>query len=209
MNNLNSIVFEGKITGKPDFIENKAIFFVESSRFYKNAEGEEITEKTLIQCKLTFNYPSHVSKLKDGRGVRLVGRLSNYGDKVIIIVEHLEYKPEYKKTTNWQKIKQNTGDFIPRMLIPFREVNTMEKSIINFFDELKRITYVYEKENNYNIVFCPSYDCSTGIYTVEIKKTVSFYDYKTLKVISSTSQADILELVKNEVEGWQYERINY
>lgn len=77
----------------------------------------------------------------------------------------------------------------------------MEKSIINFFDELKRITSSYEKENNYNIVFCPSYDCSTGIYTVEIKKAVSFYDYKTLKVISSTSQADILELVKNEVEG--------
>lgn len=100
MNNLNSIIFEGKVSGKPDFIGNKAIFFVESSRFYKNAEGEEITEKTLIQCKLTFNYPSHVSKLKDGRGVRLVGRLSNYGDKVIIIVEHLEYKPEYKKTTN-------------------------------------------------------------------------------------------------------------
>lgn len=78
----------------------------------------------------------------------------------------------------------------------------MEKlTITDFFDELKRITYSYEKENNYNIVFCPSYDCSTGIYTVEIKKAVSFYDYKIMKVISSTSQADILELVKNEVEG--------
>lgn len=100
MNNLNSIIFEGKVSGKPDFMENKAIFFVESSRSYKNAEGKEITEKILIQCKMTFNLPSHVSKLKDGRGVRLVGKLSNYGDKVIIVVEHLEYKPEYKKVAN-------------------------------------------------------------------------------------------------------------
>lgn len=100
MNNLNSIIFEGKVSGKPDFIGNKAIFFVESSRVYKNAEGEEITEKTLVQCKLIFNLPSQVAMLKDGRGVRLVGRLSNYGDKVIITVEHLEYKPEYKKTEN-------------------------------------------------------------------------------------------------------------
>ena len=100
MNNLNSIIFEGKVSGKPDFIENKAIFFVENSRIYKNAEGEEITEKTIVQCKLTFNLPSHVAKLKAGRSVRLVGRLSNYGDKVIITVEHLEYKPEYKKAAD-------------------------------------------------------------------------------------------------------------
>ena len=92
MNNLNSIIFEGKVSGKPDFIENKAIFFVESSRFYKDAEGKEITEKTLIQCKLIFNQPSQVAMLKDGRGVRLVGRLADFGDKTIIEVEHLEYK---------------------------------------------------------------------------------------------------------------------
>lgn len=72
---------------------------------------------------------------------------------------------------------------------------------MEFFDELKRITYKYERDHNFEIVFCPSFDCSTGIYTVEIKKTVSFYDYKTVKVISSTSQADILELVRMEVEG--------
>lgn len=100
MHNNNSVFFDGKVSGKPDFAENKAIFFVESSRVYKNAEGEEITEKTLIQCKLTFNLPSQVEMLKDGRGVYLVGRLANFGDKTIIVVEHLEYKPEYKKVAN-------------------------------------------------------------------------------------------------------------
>ena len=92
MNNLNSIIFEGKVSGKPDFIENKAIFFVESSHFYKNAEGKETTEKTRVQCELIFNQPSRVAMLKDGRGVRLVGRLANFGDRTIIVVEHLEYK---------------------------------------------------------------------------------------------------------------------
>ena len=77
----------------------------------------------------------------------------------------------------------------------------MELLITDFFDELKRITYKYERDHNFELVFCPSYDMSTKVYTVEIKKTVSFYAYKTVKVISCTSQADILELVKMEVEG--------
>ena len=78
----------------------------------------------------------------------------------------------------------------------------MEKlTVTDFFDELKRITYKYERANNFKIVFCPSYDCSTGIYTVEIKKAISFYDYKVIKVINSNNQKDILELVKLEVEG--------
>ena len=78
----------------------------------------------------------------------------------------------------------------------------MEKlTVTDFFDELKRMTYKYERDNNFSLVFCPSYDCSTKVYTVEIKKAVSFYDYKIVKVISSTNQKDILELVKMEVEG--------
>jgi hypothetical protein len=75
------------------------------------------------------------------------------------------------------------------------------ETITDFFEGMKRITHEYERENNYNIIFCPSYDCSTGIYTVEIKKAVNFYEYKTVKVISCTSQADALDLVQNEVEG--------
>lgn len=77
----------------------------------------------------------------------------------------------------------------------------MELTVANFFNKVSKITYEYERKNNFNIVFCPSFDFTTGLYTVEIKKAITHYDYQTIKVISSSNQVDILELVKKEVEG--------
>lgn len=100
MNNLNSIIYEGKVYNKPIFEGNKAYFDVQSKHTYKNQIDEIIEDSTVLPCVLAYRFPSHVAMLKEGRGIRLVGYVANYNNKLVIIVEHLEYKPEYKKVAN-------------------------------------------------------------------------------------------------------------
>jgi single-stranded DNA-binding protein len=103
VNNLNSILIEGKVfgeletwgeTGKWDFT---ACFTIKSVRHYKH--GDEIRkEENLVDIetegKLAESILNHVS---DGRGVRVVGRLRSIPDsKAVIVAEHIEVRPEIK-----------------------------------------------------------------------------------------------------------------
>ena len=101
MNNLNSLILEGVVSGEPHKSEASDVlnFTVGSERYYKNRAGEDVEEKSQFKvvvygrmCKLS---------LKDGVGVRIVGRLkqNKWTDsegashsEVQIVAEHIEIK---------------------------------------------------------------------------------------------------------------------
>ena len=103
MNDLNSVILEGVVSGKPLFNETSTTsvlnFTVETTHYYKNRAGEDVEEKSQLKvvvygsmCKLS---------VKDGVGIRLVGRLkqNKWTDsegashsEVQIVAEHIEIK---------------------------------------------------------------------------------------------------------------------
>lgn len=100
-NNLNSLILEGVVVGEPHLVKTSDVlnFTVETTRYYKNRAGEDVEEKSQFKvvvfgrmCKLP---------LKDGVGVRIVGRLkqNKWTDsegashsEVQIVAEHIEIR---------------------------------------------------------------------------------------------------------------------
>lgn len=112
MNMLNSIILEGNLVENANVTESvnglKTVSCtIAVERIYKNAAGENETEVSYfdIEC-----YGEGFAKLqnyfKKDRGLRVVGRLKqkcwkdeegkSYS-KIIIIAEHIEFKPKIKK----------------------------------------------------------------------------------------------------------------
>ena len=113
MNNVNSLILEGVVIGEPHLVETSDVlnFTVETTRYYKNRAGEDVEEKSQFKvvvygrmCKLS---------LKDGVGVRIVGRLkqNKWTDsegashsEVQIVAEHIEFrKKEFSNGLNNDK----------------------------------------------------------------------------------------------------------
>ncbi len=112
MNSLNSILLEGNLTRDP---ESKTLpsgtqvcsFSVASDRFYKQ---NEILEKEVSYFDVeawSLLGQACAENLKEGRGVRVVGRIANRKDSiavdgngteytpVYIVAEHVEFKPSF------------------------------------------------------------------------------------------------------------------
>ena len=89
MNHINSVILEGVVhTG----ICN-CLFTIASSRYSKVGE-DFVEEKTYIDCLVEgklFNLAK--DKLKQGRGVRVVGYLKEIDGKIGLFAEHIEFKP--------------------------------------------------------------------------------------------------------------------
>lgn len=103
MNEINSLILEGVVIGEPHLNETSTTsvlnFTIENTRYYKNRAREDVEEKAQFKvvvfgriCKLP---------LKDGVGVRIVGRLkqNKWTDsegashsEVQIVAEHIEIK---------------------------------------------------------------------------------------------------------------------
>jgi len=111
MNNLNSVLIEGNIVADPELqttSEGKSIcmFSVASDRFSK--KGEEIEKETSFFDIVSYSRlaESCADLGKKGRGVRAVGRLKQdrWTDpfngqamsRIVIIAEHVEFRPEFK-----------------------------------------------------------------------------------------------------------------
>ena len=103
MNDLNSLIIEGVVKGEPHHEEvgafSKMYFTIEVARYYKTLEGNYATELSRFKV-IVYGHLSTWS-LKDGMGVRLVGRLkeNKWTDKdgvahseVQIVAEHIEIK---------------------------------------------------------------------------------------------------------------------
>ena len=98
---LNSLIIEGVVSGEPHLVETSDVlnFTVETTRYYKNRAREDVEEKARFKvvvygrmCKLP---------LKDGVGVRIVGRLkeNKWTDsdgvthsEVQVVAEHVEIR---------------------------------------------------------------------------------------------------------------------
>ena len=98
---MNSLIIEGVVSGEPHLNETSGVlnFTVETTRYYSNRAGEDIEEKS--QFKVVVYGRMCKSPLKDGAGVRIVGRLrqNKWTDKdgvshseVQIVAEHIEIK---------------------------------------------------------------------------------------------------------------------
>lgn len=97
MNNINSLVVEGKIT-KPS---KNGAFTMAVDHYYKNAEGKCLLETSYFDVEAFGNLAELCDKYAlKGRGVSVVGRLTqkkwkeegkNFS-KVYVVAEHIEFK---------------------------------------------------------------------------------------------------------------------
>jgi single-strand DNA-binding protein len=118
MNNLNSVLIEGNLVRDP-LLKSTAkgtsvcTFSLASNRFYK--------QDNMLEKEVSFFDVESWSKLAEncynlgrkGRGVRVVGRLKQdrwngpdgkLHSKVSIVAEHVEFRPEFKKEEEMEKI---------------------------------------------------------------------------------------------------------
>ena len=111
MNNLNSILIEGNLVRDPELSytpKGTAVckFTVACNRFFK--QDEETQKEVSFFDVTTWTRLAEVcgEYLKKGRGVRVVGRLKQdrWTDpdgkphsRIIVIAEHVEFKPQFKK----------------------------------------------------------------------------------------------------------------
>ena len=111
MNSLNSILIEGNLTRDPVLTETPkgtpvCNMTVASNRFYKMDE-ELQKEVSFFDVEAWSRLGESCSQnLHKGRGVRVVGRLKQdrwtdgdgkIHDRIKIVAEHVEFKPEFKK----------------------------------------------------------------------------------------------------------------
>ena len=101
MDMINSLIIEGVVSGEPHLVEKSDVlnFTVETTRYYKNRAGEDVEEKS--QFKVVVYGRMCKMPLKEGSGVRVVGRLkqNKWTDsegashsEVQIVAEHIEIR---------------------------------------------------------------------------------------------------------------------
>jgi single-strand DNA-binding protein len=124
MNNLNSILIEGNLVRDPEFKTSPSgtsicKFSIASNRFYKKESGFE-KEVSFFDVEAWARLGESVRDIgKKGRGCRVVGRLKQdrwdgqdgkQHSKVVIVAEHVEFRPEFKKEGTGETQPENTGD---------------------------------------------------------------------------------------------------
>ena len=122
MNNLNSIILEGNLTKDAlllDATETFKVckFSIAVNRWYKNSKDEGVEEVSFFDGECYGKMAETCAKKgTKGRGLRVVGRLkqNTWKDeegkshsKVIVIAEHIEYKPQTFTPSNNVKSAQN------------------------------------------------------------------------------------------------------
>jgi single-strand DNA-binding protein len=124
MNNLNSVLVEGNLVRDPELKyspKGSAVcsFALASNRFYK--QDEETQKEVSYFDVTTWARLAEVcgEYLKKGRGVRVVGRLKQdrwtspegqARSKVLIVAEHVEFKPQLKKQDGDGKDGEGAAD---------------------------------------------------------------------------------------------------
>lgn len=99
MNQLNSIIFEGIASDIGDsFVDDEFRAVVTSART-KRIDDHRVTEETHIDIYCDGKVGEVCqANLRNGRGVRVVGRLTHHTNgNIIIYAEHVEFKPIYNK----------------------------------------------------------------------------------------------------------------
>ena len=115
MNQLNSVILEGNVTKQPSLREpvpgfKVAEFTIGVNRFYRDKNGDGKEEVSFIPIQTVNKMAEYaVEKCEKGRGIRVVGRLKQdrwknsedkWASRMMIVAEHLEYKPKNSGTKN-------------------------------------------------------------------------------------------------------------
>jgi single-strand DNA-binding protein len=136
MNNLNSVLIEGNLVRDPEYrTTGKGTpvcrFSLASNRFFKQ-DSETEKEVGYFETETWGKLAESCNRLgHKGRGVRVVGRLKqerwqdregNAKSKVVIVAEHVEFRPEMKKDADSENAGEhsdsveNTSE--PEVLVP-------------------------------------------------------------------------------------------
>jgi len=132
MNNLNSILIEGNIVREPELRSTAkgtsvCTFPIATNRYYK--------QETSMEKEVSFFNVETWAKLAEtcsdkgtkGRGVRVVGRLKQerWNDregktqsKIVIVAEHVEFRPEFKKNQATEEAETVENTAVTESLIP-------------------------------------------------------------------------------------------
>lgn len=111
MNCLNSLIIEGSVSSEFITNENKVpngAFSVSVPRFTVSKDGEKNEEISVFNvCVYGSNYVECCKKnISLNRGIRVVGRLKEVrstdengilNSKVVVVAEHIEFKPKFNK----------------------------------------------------------------------------------------------------------------
>ena len=116
MNNLNSVLVEGNLERDPELrtaSNGKAFcaFSIVCTRWYKNDSGIIEEEFSYFDIEIWGKLAEACSNVgKEDQGCRVVGRLKQdqYWDnavgkmcsRIVIVAEHVEFRPEFKKGAN-------------------------------------------------------------------------------------------------------------
>lgn len=93
MNTLNNLIIEGNLL-KKKLKTHTFEFSIAVNRFYKDNNGDEQLETSFFDVEAYGKLIDICEQqFQKGRGVRIVGRLKQVQERVIIIAEHIEFKP--------------------------------------------------------------------------------------------------------------------
>jgi single-strand DNA-binding protein len=124
VSNLNSILIEGNLVRDPEFRATAkgtpvCAFSIASNRYFKQDSDFE-KEVSFFDVETWAKLAESCNSLgKKGRGVRVVGRLKqerwNGSDgkahsRVVIVAEHVEFRPEIKKDQAMEQDGPNVGE---------------------------------------------------------------------------------------------------
>lgn len=105
MNQLNTVILVGNVTENPEYFEKEKVcrFNVAVTRYYKNGDGHYEKVISYFDCECFGNLAEKFhEKIEKGRGIRLIGRLTQKRWKdgedknhsaVCVVVENIEVKP--------------------------------------------------------------------------------------------------------------------
>ena len=129
MNNLNSILIEGNIVRDPMIRQTPrggsiCDFPIATSRFFKDEGGleKEVSFFGIESCGKLAEKCYNTGK--KGRGVRVVGRLkqdhwtdanSKTHTRVVIVAEHVEFRPEFKKQQQEETLAMDIETEVPSL----------------------------------------------------------------------------------------------
>lgn len=100
MNSLNSVLIEGSLKTNPELsVVDKTrtcIMTIDSTRYVKNDEkyDTEITEVSIIAVDTLADVC--MRSINVGRGIRVIGRLAQVDDKLIVAADLVEFRPVEK-----------------------------------------------------------------------------------------------------------------
>jgi len=146
MNNLNSLLIEGNLVRDPQIRETPrgskvCNFPIASCRYFMDGNGE-VTEKEV--CFFDIESWGHLAERcyaigHKGRAVRVVGRLrqdrwisadGKQRARIVVVAEHVEFRPEFKKTNSTEQPEDYLKQFTDIAEIPPEEDIVDEEAIV-------------------------------------------------------------------------------